>query len=152
MFGEELKNCYDNTRSGDEFWGEEQGATHMPTTLERRRSRRAALVDIPVTIRAIHNAEKVSAGHVKDISLSGLYCYVKAPCALTPGEAVTCSLSIPPEQTRAFPFARVLGKGWILRIEPVTTGRREGEVRPGAEPVVGVAVTFAQDVTALASI
>ena len=117
--------------------------------MERRRFRRAEL-DLPVSIRSL--AQDGSAdpviGQIKDVSLAGVYCYVKSPCSLKPEEPVICSVTIPPEQQRVFPFSRLHGKGWVLRVGTVTRGRRAGESQT-TEPLVGVAMAFAPDVTAL---
>ena len=86
-------------------------------------------------------------GQVKNVSLSGAYCHVKAPCLLKTGEHVVCSIRIPSEQTRRFPFTRILSKGWVLRSEPVPVGRRAGESHD--EQLLGLALAFSPDVTAL---
>jgi len=125
----------------------------MKTAIERRRFRRAEL-DVPVTIRPLGTeeaAEMAVTGQVKNVSLAGVYCHVRAPCLLRPGNHVTCSISIPLEQARWFPFSRVQGKGWVVRVEPLPVGRRAGET-PAEEPLLGVAVAFMPDVTALGTI
>ncbi len=123
----------------------------MKTAMERRRFRRAEL-DVPVTIRPV--TEDASAepviGHVKDVSLAGVFCYVKAPCPLEPNTPVIFSITVPFEQVRTFPFTRLLGKGRVIRTEPIPVGRRSGELQ-GGEPLQGLALEFAPDVTALAS-
>lgn len=119
--------------------------------MERRRFRRAEL-DVPVSIRPATqdaSAEPV-VGHVKDVSLAGVFCYVKAPCPLEVNTPVIFSIAIPFEQLRAFPFTRLLGKGRIVRTEPIPVGRRSGEDQAG-EPLQGLALEFAPNVTALAS-
>ena len=126
----------------------------MKTAMERRRFRRAAL-DVPISIRPLGQEESAGPvmGQVKDVSLAGVYCYTKTPCRLQPGERVVCSISISQEQTRQFPFSRLLGKGWVVRLEPVPVGRREGEHPPeDEETVLGLAVAFTPDVAALGTI
>ena len=120
--------------------------------MERRRFRRAEL-DVPVSIRSMEQEQSASpvVGQVKDVSLAGVYCYLKDPLPFKPGELVVCSIAIPPEQTRLFPFSRILGKGWIVRAEPVPLGRREGE-RPPEEELIGVAVAFTPEVSALGTL
>ena len=125
----------------------------MGTIVERRRYRRAD-VDVAADIRpAEEPASKGGAitGRVKNVSLAGMYCYVSAPCPLKQGQQVICSVSIPPEQARFFPFTRLMGKGWIARLDPVAAGRRAGESR-GEEQVLAMAVAFAPGVSALGSI
>lgn len=123
----------------------------MKSEMERRRFRRAEL-DVQVAIRPV--AQNASAepviGQVKDVSMAGVYCYVKSPCPLALDTPVIFSISVPFEHVRAFPFTRVLGKGRVVRAEPVPVGRRSGELRAG-EPLQGLALEFAPDVTALAS-
>jgi len=119
----------------------------MRSGVERRQFRRAE-VDVPVAIRFDSGS---ATGQVKNVSLAGVYCYTNSPCALKPGESVTCAIAIPPEQTRAFPFTRIAGKGWVVRVEPVPAGRRAGE-NPSDEDLIGLAVAFTPDVTALGAV
>ena len=125
----------------------------MKASMERRRFRRAEL-DVPVSIRALGEQGSTSepiVGQAKDISLAGLYCHVKTPCSIASGQSVMCSVVIPPEQARWFPFTRVTGRGNVVRLEPVPEGRRAGEIQP-EEQLMGVAIAFAADVTALGTI
>ena len=122
----------------------------MSLTTERRRFRRAE-VAVDVAIRPQDAATAVVTGAVKDISLAGVYCYAPSPCPLKPGAPVTCEVTVPAEQTRQFPFSRILSKGWIVRVEPIPTGRREGE-RPSDDARVGVAVAFTPDVKAFGTV
>ena len=127
----------------------------MKATAERRRSRRAEL-DVTVEIRPAGAGQEPSAfppltGEVKNISLAGVYAHVKAPCPLQPGQHIICSIHVPPEQARWFPFARILGKGWVIRLDPVQVGRRAGEAMP-EDQLLGLAIAFAPDVTALATL
>ena len=125
----------------------------MKAAIERRRFRRADL-DVEVLIRPVKQPQEdrsVIHGQVKNISLAGLLCFVNAPCSLTPGESVTCCITIPPDQSRWFPFTRLAGKGTVIRLDPVAQGRRAGE-QPDGEPFLGLAVAFCPDVTALGSI
>ena len=121
--------------------------------MERRRFRRADL-DVSVTIRPVDSEGAMSASpiiaQVRNVGLAGLYCYLKSPCALETGDTVICSLIIPREQVRLFPFARIHSKGWIVRIGPVHSGRRAGESL-STEQLLGLAVAFAPDATALAT-
>jgi len=124
----------------------------MKATIERRKFRRTDL-EAPVTIRQFGREGVVKApiaGELKNISIAGMYCHLKAPCSLKVGEQISCSVSVPSEQARLFPFNRIVGKGWISRLEPISLGRRSGE-SPSQEQLFGVAVAFAQDVTVLAS-
>ena len=126
----------------------------MRPSVERRRFRRAEL-DVAVDIRPAGQRDPtISAisGQVKDVSLAGVYCFVSAPCQLKAGDEVNCSISIPEEQSRVFPFSRVLGRGCVVRVDPNPAPAREasGESRIGeGEPLVGLALSFAPDVMAL---
>ena len=125
----------------------------MSTVAERRRFRRADL-DVTVALRPVGEKGPVGEsviGQLKDVSLAGLYCYANTPCSLQMRQEVVYALTVPMEQARFFPFTRLGGKGWVVRLEPITSGRRAGET-PSAEQLVGVAIAFAPDVTALASI
>lgn len=125
----------------------------MRSGVERRQFRRAE-IDVPVSIRASASEEPsppTITGQVKNLSLSGVYCYTASPCSLKPGESVTCAVAIPPEQARAFPFTRIAGKGWVVRVDPIPAGRRAGE-NPTDEDLIGLAVAFTPDVTALGTI
>jgi len=128
----------------------------MKSVMERRRFRRAEL-DVPVTIRPANNNNNSGEpieGQVKDVSLAGVFCYVKAPCPLQVGQQVVCSVAIPPEQSRWFPFNRILGKGWVARLKPIPMGRRGGDrlAATEEEEVLGLAVAFNPDVSALGTI
>lgn len=121
--------------------------------IDRRRFRRTELT-APIhlqpcsTDREETKVASASRGEVKNLSLAGVYCHINAPSPLTPGSTVLCSLAVPREQTATFPFTRVLGKGCVTRLEPVQTGRRAGDSRPG-DPMLGVSIAFASDVTVL---
>lgn len=121
----------------------------MKAAVERRRFRRVSL-DVPVAIRSLDHSEPPTetTAQVRDISLAGVYCVAKSPCPLQPGESVVCSVSVPPADARAFPFSRVMGKGWVVRVQPLLAGRREGDTTD-EESVLGVAVAFTRNVTAL---
>lgn len=121
----------------------------MRGEVERRRFRRAT-IEAPVVIRATdEKGAEVVTGHVKNVSLAGLLCHVNAPCSLAPGQAVTSSLSVSEEQARLFPFARLLGRGWVTRVEPIVTGKRAGEPASQDDSPVSVTVAFTPDLTAL---
>ena len=127
----------------------------MKTLSERRQFRRAEL-DVTISIRPIEDdgasSMTVIEGRLKNISLAGALCYVPTPCPLKTGQPVVCSVTIPLEQARLFPFARLNGKGWIVRIAPVATGRRSGDAVQQGEQLLSVAVAFAPDVTALGTL
>ena len=121
--------------------------------VERRRFRRAA-IPVSVELRPTGKASgsgTAEVGQVQNVSLAGVYCNVAPSCQLKPGDSVTCSISIPPDQAQQFPFTRILGNGWVVRREAIPTGRRSGEQPTGVERF-GLAVAFEPDITALGSI
>ncbi len=116
---------------------------------ERRRFRRAEL-DVPVTLRPLLDGNEPGApitGRLRDVSLAGLRCDIDASHAVKINDRLVCSLSIPRDYTRIFPFTRVHSKGWVLRVEPPAQGRSGAA---GTEPV-GLAIAFSPDTTALAT-
>ena len=125
----------------------------MTSVIERRRHRRANL-GLPVEMRPAADAGGKTPsviGRLRNAGLAGFYCTVDDPSPFTIGQKIICSISVPPEEFRAFPFSRVMGRAWVVRVEPVPMGRREGEAPPG-QPKLGMAVAFAPDVTALGSV
>ena len=111
--------------------------------IERRQHRR---VDLPVEarLRSLNGSgQSVSPviGRAKDVSLAGVYAFFPAPFPFSAGAAVSFEVEIPPEHAKQFPFVRLLGKGWVVR------------VTPGEEPSqVGVAIAFTGDTTTLSAI
>ena len=111
--------------------------------IERRQHRR---VGLPVEVH-LHSLEAATqpastvAGSAKDVSLAGVYAYFPAPFPFAAGAAVSFSVTIPPEHAKQFPFVRLLGKGWIVRVTP-------GE----ASSQAGVAIAFTGETTALSAI
>ena len=120
--------------------------------LERRHFRRTD-VDASVQISRLDadgSLSDATTAPVRNVSLAGVYCYVKVPSELKVGDPVICSLSVAPVEARTFPFARLHSKVWVARVEPIHTGRRAGETS-SAEQLIGVAIAFASDATALAT-
>ncbi len=137
--------------------------------LERRQQRRAEL-RAQVVIRGLAEAEpnqQPVIGKVRNVSLSGVYAFVPATFSAPPGSPVAVSVSIPQESTRQFPFVRLLGKGWVVRIDkPDNRSHRrqtQAQAREAAHnPLnlqeilggeeVGVAIAFSRNVTALGAV
>ena len=121
--------------------------------LERRHFRRMD-IDVSVKIGRLDAAADATIEPIvapaKNISLAGVYCYLKAPSDLAVGDAVMCSINVPPAEAKIFPFARLHSKGWVTRVDQILTGRRAGEIASG-EQLVGIAIAFASDATALAT-
>jgi hypothetical protein len=126
----------------------------MKGAMERRQFRRAEL-ELPIILRSMEQKAGMSptvvTAYVKNISLAGVYCYVKSPCPFVSGESVISSVTVPTDQVRSFPFTRLGGKGWVVRVDELSAGRRSSD-QTAEELLFGVAVAFAPGVTALASI
>jgi hypothetical protein len=126
----------------------------MDVTVDRRKARRAE-VEVPIQLRLATpqnpDGERSLMGKVKNVSLTGVYCQVKAPCPLHVGEPVICSVSVPKPQRRYFPFSSLRSRGWVTRLEPLPMGRRHGEV-PAGESLLGVGLCFASDVMAFGAL
>ena len=119
--------------------------------IERRQNRRVDLEGVQVEFRRVEggSASAPILGQAEDVSLSGVLVRVPAPCPLSAGEAILCSVSVPPGSTKDFPFARMLWRGWVVRIFP--------EKRSGASSSVGssevrVAIAFSADASALGTV
>ncbi len=148
-----LPQHHDSSRRWERDQKRIAGTAAMGGDVERRRFRRAAVaVDVAIRPQEAGAArESAVTGAVKDISLAGVYCYAPSPCPLKPGAAVVCEVTVPVEHTRQFPFSRILSRGWVVRVEPVPTGRREHDLPPG-DARVGIAVAFTPDVKAFGTV
>ncbi len=115
--------------------------------VERRRHRR---VDLPVKVvfRLIEGASVGApfTSFAKDVGLAGVFVIVPGSANLKPGAAVSYSVEVPPERQRQFPFTRLMGKGWIVRLAEKETDAEGGILG------TGVAIAFADDVTALSTV
>ncbi len=113
------------------------------SVVERRRHRRAEL-PVSVTLRPAgkdpSSAPQI-VGESKDIGLAGAYIKVKAPFQLPVGTTVSYSVDIPASQQRQFPFTRLLGTGWIVRVDSEPDGKD-----------VGVAIAFPSNATVLSAV
>ncbi len=141
--------------------------------LERRQQRRADL-KAQIAVRPLDEAHAGQApvmGRVKNVSLSGVYAMVPATFSLPAGASVAVSVSIPQESTRQFPFVRLLGKGWVIRVDRPDDrkhGKRASHAKEPAHTVqtpninlqeilgsgeeVGLVIAFTRDVTALGAV
>jgi hypothetical protein len=141
------------TRTAGSSDNEKDGRMDAHVMTERRRSRRVDLPDVPVVIRPV-NADDLPGQPVecqlRNVSLTGLSCLVPASVSLQPNDRVVCSVLIPRERTRTFPFTRLHGRGWVLRVEPTAPTRRAGDTT-GGQTMLGMAIAFAPDASALAT-
>ena len=115
---------------------------------ERRRYRR---IPLPVQVLAKRaqpgepgESDRFQSGLVQDVSLAGVYFTTPAWKRIEPQEMLTVSISVPREQSRDFPFSRLVGRGRVVRVQPV-----EGETPNTAQ--LGIALEFADDLTVLAA-
>lgn len=107
--------------------------------IERRRHRRVEL-GVPISIRRIQSRESQASsfeeGMTQNISLAGVACTMPTPAPLAVGEMVIISIAIPYESRREFPFARLAGRGRVVRLKAST-------------PSPDLAIEFAEDLTVL---
>lgn len=109
--------------------------------VERRHHRR---VELPVSVSFRQQSGSSTTpeviGQAKDVGLAGVYVNVPAPFHLPPGTVVSYSVEVPPDLQRRFPFTRLLGAGWIVRVQPKPDGQ-----------TVGVVIAFSGNATALSA-
>ena len=108
--------------------------------MEKRRGRRISL-KAPLMIRrdiAGEPEERVAA----NVSLSGVYFETDRPYQSS--EAVVVSVAVPEQQRRDFPFSRLAGRSYVVRIDELS--EVEGRKR------YGVALAFADNVTTLLAV
>ena len=111
------------------------------STIERRHHRRVELpVQVSFQLRGAENTPKI-AGSAKNVGLAGAYLTVPAPFSLAAGTPIMYSVEVAQEHQRQFPFSRLLGTGWVVRVDPQSGG---GEV--------GVALAFSGSSTILSTV
>ena len=116
---------------------------HAPR--ERRRYRRVPLeVQVLAKRTAPGEPSRFQPGVTQDVSLSGVYFTTPAWQQVQPQEVLTVSISVPREQSRDFPFSRLVGRGRVVRVQPV-----DGETAD--EQQLGIALEFGDDLTILAA-
>ena len=116
-------------------------------SVERRRGRRVG-IEAPLVIRRLSGSDTAPREETtKNISLAGVYFEAEQEPAFSVGEVVTASVSIPPAQTRTFPFTRLTGRSQVVRVLELPREAREGQ---GTR--YGVALEFGDDVIALAAL
>ncbi len=117
------------------------------SVVDRRRERRIGLAAVTVAIR---NLDQKSAskspitGRAHDVSLTGVLANVPAPFSLRPGTPVSCEITVPRESRKQFPFTRIVGEGWIVRVH-----QHESK---DAGASADVAIAFTGTATALGTI
>jgi len=127
--------------------------------VERRHHRRVDL-RVLVVVRALEEDGSVSepyVGSARNVSLAGVYAVMPEPFPLTGGKPVSFSVSIPQESWKSFPFVRLLGKGWIVRVDPMLGPEPQSGPPVLGQPQLeekqaGVAIAFSKETTALGTI
>ena len=115
-------------------------------SVERRRGKRANL-EAPLLIRRTSAQEAAAREEVAtNVSLAGVYFETAEGHPYTDNEIVLASVSIPEERTRDFPFARLAGRGRVVRVEEISPHETSGRKR------FGIALEFGHDLTALSAI
>ncbi len=115
--------------------------------VDRRRARRMN-VQAPLWIRQAGSQSSDGSKQelTRNLGLAGVYFETNKPEGYQAGDVVIASVSIPEPETRRFPFTRLAGRGRIVRVIELS---RSG---PTVEMQFGIALEFAQDVTALTAV
>jgi hypothetical protein len=118
-----------------------------PGGAERRRGRRVP-INASLLIRPLDEQKPQAARELTahNISLAGVYFETDQPEGLVLNEQVVASIAIPEAERRTFPFARLAGRGRVVRIQELSPGQSQDAKR------FGVALEFGRDVTALTAI
>lgn len=114
-------------------------------SVERRRGRRAN-IEAPLLIRRSTAQATPQQEVAKNVSLAGLYFETEEGHPFAGDDIVFASVSIPEERTRDFPFARLAGRGRVVRIHEMSPPDAAGRKR------FGIALEFGHDLTALSAI
>ncbi|MFH1478641.1 MAG: PilZ domain-containing protein [Candidatus Omnitrophota bacterium] len=85
---------------------------------ERRKFKRLQ-ISVPAKIRygSASGKEKVLEGVTLDVSFNGAYLVNINIDKINPEDNVNMSLSVPRDNSRDFPFSRIVGKARVVRVE-----------------------------------
>ncbi|MBI2173743.1 MAG: hypothetical protein HYU33_00900 [Candidatus Omnitrophica bacterium] len=83
----------------------------------------------------------------KNISLAGVYVEAEEGQVPAVNEIVVTTISIPEEERRAFPFARLVGRSRVVRVKPLPSSQNTSSKKR-----YGIALEFGSDMTALSGI
>lgn len=85
---------------------------------EKRRFKRLGL-SLPVILKYVsdNGKEELIDGVTNDVSYNGAFVKDVTPKNLKPNDSLHMSLTVPRDNTRDFPFSRLIGKARIARIE-----------------------------------
>lgn len=86
--------------------------------VEKRRSKRLDL-SLPMRIKCVSGdgEEKVQEGLTINVNYHGAYIGDINIQGIGPDDSVNISLSVPRDDTRDFPFSRLVGKARVVRVE-----------------------------------
>jgi hypothetical protein len=85
--------------------------------VEKRRSKRLDL-SLPANIRyASQDKEEALEGVTLNVSFNGAYVGNISLKNIQPNETVKICITVPRDETRDFPFSRIIGKARVVRIE-----------------------------------
>ncbi len=111
---------------------------------EQRQSKRT---DIKATLLIKRDGQPKDAPFeevtVTSVGLNGAYFYTTEKPEYGLGERIMCTLQVPPQYQRIFPFVRIAGWSRVVRVDEMVM---HGQTR------YGVAVAFAGDMTTLTHI
>lgn len=116
----------------------------QPGGAERRRGRRVPLQASLLIRRPDEPALREHA--IQNVSLAGVYFETDQPEGLVLNEQVVASIAIPESERRTFPFARLAGRGRVVRVQELPPTPDQDAKR------FGIALEFGRDVTALTAI
>ena len=115
--------------------------------VEQRREQRLELKALLRVRRADAAAsEDFTDAVTKNISLGGLYFEAEGDERYALHEPVTISVSIPKNESQAFPFTRLVGRSRVVRVETVPSEAGAGRQRRG------VALEFGKEILVLTGI
>ena len=131
------------------YEAKQQGRSRVvgPPRPEERRRHPRMLLGGPVMVRSLAGdlPESWREGLIQNLGMAGVYFTILPWRPLTNRDALAFSISVPPEQQRAFPFSRLAGRGRVVRTEELPPADELSRKR------LGLALEFGKEVTTLAA-
>ena len=116
------------------------------TSVERRRERRVPVQALLLIRHAeVKGPKPFSEQVAKDVSLAGVYFEAEDGAIYNVNDVVIASVSIPEDQRRDFPFARLAGHGRVVRMNDLAP-------QDGGRKRFGIAIEFSGTITSLTAI